>query len=83
MVNGSKLTGRAGAVRPEKNVSRLLRAFAPLRDDAVLIVVGDGPDGVDQVLGPVSLGDVAQGPGREAAEAELLAERGPLRVAHR
>jgi len=38
----------AGAVRREKNLPRLLDAFAPLRDQAYLIVAGDGPE-----LGPV------------------------------
>jgi glycosyltransferase involved in cell wall biosynthesis len=33
----------AGALRPEKNPVRLLQAFAPLRDQASLIVIGDGP----------------------------------------
>ena len=34
----------AGALRAEKNPLRLLRAFAPLRDQATLIVIGDGPE---------------------------------------
>jgi glycosyltransferase involved in cell wall biosynthesis len=34
----------AGALRPEKNPLRLLRAFAPLRDKAHLLVIGDGPE---------------------------------------
>lgn len=34
----------AGAVRREKNLIRLLRAFAPLKDEAVLLVIGDGPE---------------------------------------
>jgi len=34
----------AGAVRREKNLPRLLDAFAPLRDQAFLIVAGDGPE---------------------------------------
>ncbi|HEY4275072.1 MAG TPA: glycosyltransferase family 4 protein [Rhizomicrobium sp.] len=34
----------AGAVRREKNLPRLLDAFAPLRDQAVLIVAGDGSE---------------------------------------
>ena len=34
----------AGAVRREKNILRLLRAFAPLKNEAVLLVIGDGPD---------------------------------------
>ncbi len=34
----------AGAVRREKNLIRLLRAFAPLKNEAVLLVIGDGPE---------------------------------------
>jgi glycosyltransferase involved in cell wall biosynthesis len=34
----------AGALRREKNPIRLLRAFAPLKDRAVLLIVGDGPE---------------------------------------
>ena len=34
----------AGALRPEKNPLRLLRAFAPLKDRAVLLLIGDGPE---------------------------------------
>lgn len=33
-----------GALRAEKNLAKLLRAFAPLKEKAVLIVVGDGPE---------------------------------------
>jgi glycosyltransferase involved in cell wall biosynthesis len=33
-----------GALRPEKNPLRLLRAFAPLKDQAVLLIVGCGPE---------------------------------------
>lgn len=39
----------AGAVRQEKNVIRLLRAFAPLKNQAVLLVIGEGPQ-LDAVL---------------------------------
>ncbi len=38
-----------GAVRREKNLIRLLRAFAPLKNEAVLLVIGDGPE-LDVVL---------------------------------
>jgi glycosyltransferase involved in cell wall biosynthesis len=34
----------AGALRPEKNPLRLLRAFAPLKSEAVLLVAGDGSE---------------------------------------
>ena len=33
-----------GALRPEKNPLRMLRAFAPLRGKAVLLMLGDGPE---------------------------------------
>jgi glycosyltransferase involved in cell wall biosynthesis len=33
-----------GALRAEKNPLRLLQAFAPVRDRAVLLVIGDGPE---------------------------------------
>jgi glycosyltransferase involved in cell wall biosynthesis len=33
-----------GALRAEKNPLRLLRAFAPLREKAVLVILGDGPE---------------------------------------
>lgn len=39
----------AGAIRREKNVIRLLKAFAPLKNEAVLLVIGDGPE-LDAVL---------------------------------
>jgi len=39
----------AGAVRREKNLIRLLRAFAPLKSEAILLVIGDGPE-LDAVL---------------------------------
>jgi glycosyltransferase involved in cell wall biosynthesis len=33
-----------GALRPEKNPLRLLRAFASLKDEAVLLIIGSGPE---------------------------------------
>lgn len=33
-----------GALRPEKNPARLLRAFGRVKDDAVLLLIGDGPE---------------------------------------
>jgi glycosyltransferase involved in cell wall biosynthesis len=48
-----------GALRPEKNPLRLLRAFAPVKNHAVLIVIGDGPQGdaVRTEAERLSLGD--------------------------
>jgi glycosyltransferase involved in cell wall biosynthesis len=34
----------SGALRREKNPLRLLQAFAPLREKALLLIVGDGPE---------------------------------------
>lgn len=34
----------AGAMRREKNLIRLLRAFSPLRGQASLVMIGDGPE---------------------------------------
>jgi glycosyltransferase involved in cell wall biosynthesis len=34
----------AGGLRREKNLMRLLRAFAPVKDNAVLLLIGDGPE---------------------------------------
>lgn len=42
---GEKLIGNVGGLRREKNVARLIRCFAALRqNDARLILVGDGPE---------------------------------------
>ena len=41
---GKPLIAWAGAIRREKNLTRLLRAFAPLKTEACLLVIGDGPD---------------------------------------
>ncbi len=40
----SLVVGWVGALRPEKNISRLLRAFAKLPENAVLVLVGEGPE---------------------------------------
>jgi L-malate glycosyltransferase len=34
----------AGGLRREKNLTRLLQAFAPVKDKAVLLLIGDGPE---------------------------------------
>lgn len=64
-----------GALRPEKNVIRLLHAFAPLRDRATLIVVGDGPErpAVVAAAAKLGLGDSLQLLGVRADSRELLA----------
>jgi len=41
---GKPLIAWAGAVRREKNLTRLLRAFARLKYEACLLVIGDGPE---------------------------------------
>ena len=64
----------AGAVRREKNVIRLLRAFAPLKSEAVLLVIGDGPE-LDAVLreaGALSLGPSIRFLGRREDVRDIL-----------
>lgn len=64
----------AGALRPEKNPLRLLRAFAPLRDRASLLIIGDGP-GRDAVLAEaraLGLGDSLQLAGRRNDSRDLI-----------
>ena len=48
----------AGALRREKNPIRLLRAFAPIKDKAVLLLIGEGPEreAVEQEAERLSLG---------------------------
>ncbi len=41
---GKPLIGWAGALRREKNLPRLLRAFAPLKREASLLIIGEGPE---------------------------------------
>jgi L-malate glycosyltransferase len=41
---GKPLIAWAGALRREKNLSRLLRAFAPLKLEATLLIIGEGPE---------------------------------------
>jgi glycosyltransferase involved in cell wall biosynthesis len=50
----------AGALRKEKNIGRLLRAFAPLKDRAVLLVIGDGPERAEAESLAQQLGIAAQ-----------------------
>ena len=41
---GKPVIAWAGALRREKNLSRMLRAFAPLKLEATLLIIGDGPE---------------------------------------
>ena len=41
---GLPIIAWAGALRAEKNPIRLLRAFAPIKDKATLLLIGDGPE---------------------------------------
>jgi len=41
---GKPLIVWAGALRREKNLTRLLRAFAPLKREASLLIIGEGPE---------------------------------------
>ena len=41
---GRPLIAWAGALRREKNLPRLLGAFAPLKRDASLLIIGEGPE---------------------------------------
>ena len=42
--NDALIIGWVGALRPEKNLNRLLSAFSCVSDRAVLVLVGDGPE---------------------------------------
>lgn len=48
----------AGALRREKNPVRMVRAFAPFKDQAVLLIMGDGPerDAISREIERLSLG---------------------------
>ena len=64
----------AGALRPEKNPVRMLRAFAPLRDLATLIVIGDGPErgAILHEAGRLGLGDSLRMVGRRNDSRDLI-----------
>ncbi|MBF0307603.1 MAG: glycosyltransferase [Alphaproteobacteria bacterium] len=51
--------GTVAALRPEKNLTRLLRAFAPLAERARLVIVGDGPErpGLQRLAEALGLAD--------------------------
>jgi glycosyltransferase involved in cell wall biosynthesis len=64
----------AGALRAEKNPLRLLQAFAPLRDQAILVVIGDGPER-DRMLAEAArlgVGDSLQLVGRRSDARDLI-----------
>jgi glycosyltransferase involved in cell wall biosynthesis len=42
--SAAQVIGWVGGIRREKNVGRLLRAFAHTSSDAILVIVGDGPE---------------------------------------
>ena len=42
--SGKPVIAWAGALRREKNLTRLLRAFAPLKLEASLLIIGEGPE---------------------------------------
>jgi glycosyltransferase involved in cell wall biosynthesis len=64
----------AGALRREKNPVRLLRAFAPLKKEAVLLVAGDGPEmaAVQQEAERLSLGSSIHLLGRREDVRDIL-----------
>lgn len=53
------IVGWVGALRKEKNLSRLLRAFAALRAKSALVLVGDGPERnrIEQEIATLNLKD--------------------------
>ena len=63
-----------GALRPEKNPLRLLRAFAPLKDQAVLLIVGSGPEeaAVRAEAARLGLGDRVRLLGRRADARDII-----------
>lgn len=64
----------AGALRAEKNPLRLLQAFAPLRERASLVVIGDGPEraAVQAEAARLGLGDSVQLLGRRNDARDLI-----------
>lgn len=63
-----------GALRPEKNPLRLLRAFAPLKDRAQLLLIGDGPEraALLEEAGRLSLGASLHMAGRRDDARDLI-----------
>jgi glycosyltransferase involved in cell wall biosynthesis len=73
---GSLLIGWVGALRREKNVERLLRAFASTARDAYLLLIGDGPerDELDAIVRALSLGHRVRFLGQQGDVSSLLAQ---------
>jgi glycosyltransferase involved in cell wall biosynthesis len=67
--------GTVAALRPEKNLGRLLRACALLTVPYRLVIVGDGPEraGLQALAGELGIGDRVQFPGHVADPAPLYA----------
>jgi L-malate glycosyltransferase len=65
---GGLLVGSVGALRPEKNFARLIRAFAklPAKLDAHLLLVGDGSerDSLESLAGQLAVADRVHFTGR-------------------
>ena len=64
----------AGALRREKNPVRMVRAFAPFKDQAVLLIIGEGPerDAVQREIDRLSLGPSVHLLGKRADVRDLL-----------
>ena len=64
----------AGALRREKNPVRMVRAFAPFKNEAVLLIIGEGPerDAVHREIERLSLGPSVRLLGKRADVRDLL-----------
>ena len=66
--------GTVAALRPEKNLARLLHAFALLRQPARLVIVGDGPEraGLEALAGALGVAGAVHFTGHLAAPRDAL-----------
>ena len=66
--------GTVAALRPEKNLARLLRAFAAVPAPARLVIVGDGPDraGLQALAAELGIGARVEWAGHVADPAAML-----------
>ena len=75
---GEILIGALGALRPEKNIQRLLRLFAKLETDLPLrlIIVGDGPERetLEALAGKLGIADRTQFTGDVTAPERILTQ---------